>query len=214
MGIRVFLSAFNACQSMFKYFTPKIRTVQPPSAQMELRTVVLCNPDYPLRQFRDVDFAQLYAYCHNITLYVDSVRLTTAPLLHCSTAPLQLRLWSVRRWCYYLPAGVYQNDGALFWSEFFTRVKSIGRLACPLYANSSRDAPCLDVDVIDASGLQQNVHSVRHSSFHVNRAMVEDIREVIVSQTRASARILRLVRKNGNFYSFMTTPSSVTGSVV
>ena len=90
MGIRVFLSAFNACQSMFKYFTPKIRTVQPPSAQMELRTVVLCNPDYPLRQFRDVDFAQLYAYCHNITLYVDSVRLTTAPLLHCSTAPLLL----------------------------------------------------------------------------------------------------------------------------
>ena len=55
---------------------------------------------------------------------------------------------------------------------------------------------------------------VRHSAFNVNRVMVSDVYDIIVEGKRAINRTGRLAKKRGNFFTFMNTPSSVTGSVV
>jgi hypothetical protein len=71
------------------------------------------------------------------------------------------------------------------------------------------DATPLDLDVIDAAGLKDNVHNLRHSAFNLNRMMVEDIREIIVYGRRARHRRGRLLCTGSNMFSFMTTPHRV-----
>jgi len=108
---------------------------------------------------------------------------------------------------------VDKYDDALKYGSWFTRNMLIGRLAAPFYSSNAA-VKLLDVDIIDTSGLQDNMHSVRHSAFNVNRNMVEDVREIIVSRKRASERLSRLVNKKGNLYCFMTTPAAVNGNIV
>jgi len=104
---------------------------------------------------------------------------------------------------------VDKGDNALRFAAMFTRALSLGRLDTPLYS-SPECTTLLDVDLIDISGLQDNMHSVRHSAFFVNRLMLEDLREIIAERKRASYRLSRLVHKRGNVYCFMTTPAAVT----
>jgi len=66
-----------------------------------------------------------------------------------------------------------------------------------------------DLDVIDMTWLQSNVHSIRHNSFNLNRMMVDDLREVIVDRKRATQRRSRLIRRQGNVFSFLQPPSHV-----
>lgn len=77
---------------------------------------------------------------------------------------------------------------------------------CGSHANDD----LLDLDMICVTDLQHNIHSLRHAAFNVNRSLLEDIREVIVSRKRAWSRDDRLIHKDGNFYAFISTPSSVT----
>ena len=115
--------------------------------------------------------------------------------------------------CDHISFYVDKFDNALKWSQLFTNTLLIGRIYVPLYSDSTA-TELLDVDVMDTSGLQDNMHSVRHSAFNVNRMMVEDLRDIIVSRRRASDRQSRLVHKRGNLYCFMTTPAAVTGNIV
>ena len=121
----------------------------------------------------------------------------------------------LRSYCKHITFYVDKYDDALKWASLFTRRRVLGHLSTPLYFSSSdADERLLDVDVIDASGLQHNMDPVRHAAFTVNRMMVEDLREIIVSRKRASDRPSRLVNKKGNLYCFMTTPIAVTGNAV
>ena len=144
----------------------------------------------------------------------------TIDQLHLRTVTLSNADYSVRefrdkaypllyRYCRHISLYVDKNDNALSWSSLFSRTMVLGRLGVPLFT-SSNARYLLDVDIIDTSGLQDNMHSVRHSAFAVNRMMVEDLREIIVSRKRAAERLSRLVNKKGNLYCFMTTPAAVT----
>ncbi|KAL8448018.1 hypothetical protein Emed_004017 [Eimeria media] len=68
----------------------------------------------------------------------------------------------------------------------------------------------LDVDVIDMTWLGNNVHALRHSYWSLNREVIEDLRELIVTRKRARQRTSRLDRREGNVWVYRVAPSSLT----
>ena len=67
----------------------------------------------------------------------------------------------------------------------------------------------LDMDVIDVSWMDNNVHSLRHSFFNVNRWIIDDLREILSTQRRARDRTARMTHRFANVYSFLAAPSYV-----
>ncbi|KAH9261258.1 hypothetical protein BASA81_000962 [Batrachochytrium salamandrivorans] len=66
----------------------------------------------------------------------------------------------------------------------------------------------LDVDVIDTSSMETNVHQLRHAYFDLNKILVEDLHELIVTGKRAAERSL-LLHREGNIFSFCQAPACV-----
>ena len=110
---------------------------------------------------------------------------------------------------------IYGNtkDGALRWAEICNdpwrwgadREKAVGRAVFdPMLRR-------LDVDVIDTTSLQNNVHKTKHSYYNINRELVEDLRDLIVTLRRARERVrLRRVHKGSNVYRFMVAPPTMS----
>jgi len=67
----------------------------------------------------------------------------------------------------------------------------------------------LDLDVIDTSWMDANVHAMRHNMFNVNRWVVDDLREIIYTQKRARFRNQRLIHRSGNVWSFLAAPKHI-----
>lgn len=82
------------------------------------------------------------------------------------------------------------------------------RGAAPLAPAGKRMAP-LDLDVIDVSWMDNNVHEMRHNFFNLNRWMIDDIREVILTQRRARLRTARMTHRFTNVWSFLAAPRHV-----
>ncbi|KAL4101933.1 hypothetical protein PRIC1_005681 [Phytophthora ramorum] len=68
----------------------------------------------------------------------------------------------------------------------------------------------LDMDVIDTTWMDNNVHSIRHSYFNLNPTIVDDLRQLIVLKKRASSRpgLLKTTSAE-NVYIFLVAPSHV-----
>ena len=64
------------------------------------------------------------------------------------------------------------------------------------------------VDIIDTSDLDRNMNSQFHGYFNINRMMVDDLYELIVTSKRAEQRTSRLT-SYGGVYRFTLVPSSV-----
>eukprot|EP01025_Chloroclados_australasicus_P049860 TRINITY_DN569_c0_g1_i2.p1 TRINITY_DN569_c0_g1~~TRINITY_DN569_c0_g1_i2.p1 ORF type:complete len:521 (+),score=52.98 TRINITY_DN569_c0_g1_i2:74-1564(+) len=67
----------------------------------------------------------------------------------------------------------------------------------------------LDIDVISTTYLQGNIHVYRHNYFHLNKEVVEDLRDLVLTKRRAYQRSSRLEHSHGNVYDFMVAPSHV-----
>merc|ERR1719424_2230738 len=67
----------------------------------------------------------------------------------------------------------------------------------------------LDMDVIDTSWMDGNVHALRHNYFNVNRYMIDDIREAILTKSRAHLRSGRLTHRRGNVWSSLGAPKYI-----
>ncbi|KAF7456607.1 putative membrane protein [Cryptosporidium felis] len=68
----------------------------------------------------------------------------------------------------------------------------------------------LDMDVIDQSFIDQNVGAMRHNNWNLNREVIEDLRELVVSRKRAYQRSTRLDKREGNVWVYRIAPSCVT----
>jgi hypothetical protein len=66
----------------------------------------------------------------------------------------------------------------------------------------------LDLDAIDTSSMETNVHQLRHAYFDLNKILVEDLHELIVTGKRAAERSL-LLHREGNIFSFCQAPACV-----
>nr|CCA14281.1 conserved hypothetical protein [Albugo laibachii Nc14] len=68
----------------------------------------------------------------------------------------------------------------------------------------------LDMDVVDTTWMDQNVHSIRHNYFNINPSVVDDLRTLIVNKRRASTRCGLMRKREGtNIFIFLVAPSVV-----
>ncbi|GAW81657.1 hypothetical protein, conserved [Plasmodium gonderi] len=70
----------------------------------------------------------------------------------------------------------------------------------------------LDMDVIDTTFVETNVDFLKHSFYQVKREIIDDIREVLISNIRAHERVSRLDRRRGNVFVLRVAPA-VVGSL-
>ncbi|KAF9436165.1 hypothetical protein BGZ76_004668 [Entomortierella beljakovae] len=124
--------------------------------------------------------------------------------------------WTLSKYCPHITIYADAHDGALFWSEALGRKKSLGRHPRTLIYSPTGEA--LDVDVIDTTSLDVNIHSIRHNFFNLNRLLVDDLYDVVVLGRRAKEREGRLSSRwtfaddgseNGEVYTFLCAPSYV-----
>ncbi|CAG8513283.1 10348_t:CDS:2 [Cetraspora pellucida] len=106
---------------------------------------------------------------------------------------------------------IYSNsrDFALKVGEFLGNDKSLGLHTSDLYYNGK----LMDVDLIDTTQLDVNIHKMRHNFFNLNRLLVDDLSDIIVFGKRARERKTRLSRKyvghESVVYTFLVAPSYV-----
>ncbi|KAJ3309305.1 hypothetical protein HDV04_006247 [Boothiomyces sp. JEL0838] len=67
----------------------------------------------------------------------------------------------------------------------------------------------MEVDVIDTTELDMNIHLARHSYFNLNKFIVDDVFDLIITRNRAKDREHRLLNIRGNVYGFLSAPSYV-----
>ncbi|CRH00760.1 conserved Plasmodium protein, unknown function [Plasmodium relictum] len=67
----------------------------------------------------------------------------------------------------------------------------------------------LDMDVIDTTFVETNVDFLKHSFYQVKREIIDDIREVLISNIRAHERVSRLDRRRGNVFVLRVAPAGV-----
>ncbi|KAF8930556.1 hypothetical protein BGZ58_008177 [Dissophora ornata] len=124
--------------------------------------------------------------------------------------------WTLSKYCPHVTLYADAHDGALFWSEVLGRKKSLGRHPRTLIYGPTSEV--LDVDVVDTTSLDVNIHSIRHNFFNLNRMLVDDLYEVVVLGRRAREREGRLSNRwtfsddgteNGEVYTFLCAPSYV-----
>ncbi|CAI5702353.1 unnamed protein product [Peronospora effusa] len=68
----------------------------------------------------------------------------------------------------------------------------------------------LDMDVIDTTWMDNNVHAIRHNYFNLNPSIVDDLRHLIVLKKRASSRpgLLKTTSAE-NVYIYLIAPSHI-----
>ncbi|KAG0023342.1 hypothetical protein BGZ80_009745 [Entomortierella chlamydospora] len=124
--------------------------------------------------------------------------------------------WTLSKYCPHITVYADGHDGALFWSEVMGRKASLGRHPRTLVYPPTKEV--LDVDVIDTTSLDVNIHSIRHNFFNLNRMLVDDLYDVVVLGRRAREREGRLSSRwtfaddgseNGEVYTFLCAPSYV-----
>ena len=79
----------------------------------------------------------------------------------------------------------------------------------PPVAPPGRRLVPLDLDVIDVSWMDNNVHAMRHNFFGINRWMVDDLREIFTTHKRARLRTARMTHRFHNVWSFLAAPRHV-----
>ena len=113
-----------------------------------------------------------------------------------------------------------ERQGVLSWvvslgERMGDRVPSMFRqsaLETDLTARVMHKGLPLDMDVIDTSWMDSNVQALRHNYFNVNRAMIDDIRDVISTKRRAHLRGGRLTHRRGNVWSFLGAPKYIVNA--
>jgi len=89
------------------------------------------------------------------------------------------------------------------------RAQSSSALEGDLHSRVRHEGEPLDMDVIDTSWMDSNVHALRHNYFNVNRWMLDDIRDIITTKRRASMRSGGLTHRRGNVWSFVGAPKYI-----
>jgi hypothetical protein len=147
------------------------------SPKAQLSSMTFLNPETPLDDFREIHYELLKKYCKLITMYGSN------------------------------------NDIALLASEYiFSRRQIIGCHVHDMVLNPNSDLESLDleymdIDVIDTTELDINIHAVRHMYFNLNKFVIDDVFDLVSTRARARSREHRVLNIGGNVFGFLAAPS-------
>eukprot|EP01062_Namystynia_karyoxenos_P049550 TRINITY_DN37984_c0_g1_i1.p2 TRINITY_DN37984_c0_g1~~TRINITY_DN37984_c0_g1_i1.p2 ORF type:complete len:370 (+),score=134.60 TRINITY_DN37984_c0_g1_i1:1300-2409(+) len=211
MGARCFLSCFEVAQELFTVIEGVGAPADSggaarPGGLLQLRTATLLNPEADLETFCGQDYVRLRRCCDHITVYADAddgalwyaEKFLRRPSLGRSVVQLRSQGAPAMHTEQRSPAAAVQSLLS------FQQPPPLPEEPLKLPPG----AP-LDVDVVDTTWIDANVHSMRHNYFNLNSVLVDDLREVVTTQRRARDRTQLQYREKGNVYNFMAAPKIV-----
>ena len=221
MGARLFLRSFAKVAHLFAACDSSA------SEQMQLLTVTLFNPEYYLEDFVNCDFDILRRHCSNVTLFCDaddqalfwSEFISRKNALGRSVFGLcrprgashsQATSTGILNNLSFFGGQMFQQDDVRVPPNLRRDVRKEPRSDGYLWLGELLWRCHTDLDVIDTTFIDQNIHKMRHAYFSLNREILEDLRDIILTQRRASSRISRLDRRRGNVWNYRVAPSHVT----
>ena len=177
---------------------------------MSVGSCILIHPDYPLSRFVKRDFDILRGMCRNITLIADTddTALMASQMLNRELAlgkqPFALHRYPAPE----MQAALQQQPETLlgYAAAILHQLREDGLGFRP---EAPEGVAMLDMDVIDVTWLDSNVHGARHAYFNVNRWLVDDLREILTTGKRAAQRTHRLFHRAQNVWSFLAAPKFV-----
>lgn len=102
-----------------------------------------------------------------------------------------------------------QLRGDLLEEVLQPQLEPCSRLDSGLHFPSGPDVPGQgSIDIINCSGIDQNVHKLRHNYYMLNTQMVEDVCELIGERLTAPYR-QRLCQVDANIFIFLSPPAHV-----
>lgn len=235
MGSRLFLKSFRSIASTLFQEVDGHEPLDPAatlngqqrpkkraSGRLQLVSITFLNPEYFLDEFVKDDYNRLRAYCNQITIFADekdqalwwSEKLSRRPALGknvfglwrptSAAADLLSSLMTVVK----QPPLRFVNTVSFFrFNSYSGRRDSLGGDG---REEDEERIEWLDVDVIDTTFIDQNVHALRHSFWNLNREIIEDVRDLLVTRKRARQRTGRLDRRDGNVWVYRVAPSFLT----
>ncbi len=225
MGSRLFCSAFpevkkHLVKPQSGASSPQLASEElssvPLEGLLELTTVTLLHPEHALYTFIERDYDELHAYCKTITMYMDRSDGALKLAEFVNNGPeLGMHPYAL------VQSARQRQEANLRGTHGHMASLKIGlghRLRGyddpeELSLSPSGANPALDIDVIDTSWMDTNTQGPRHSYFHVNRWLIDDLAEVITTRKRAASRPHRLVKLDvegktrGNVWAFLAAPS-------
>ncbi|CAG8532695.1 18595_t:CDS:2 [Acaulospora morrowiae] len=150
---------------------------------------------------------------HHIPVNTPTMKLSSVILLN-PAAPLDFFVdhgySQLYKYCDHITIYTNSRDFALKMGEILSKKRSLGRQVDDIYSNGK----LIDIDLIDTTQLDVNIHKIRHNFFNLNRLLVDDLWDIIVMRKRASERKSKLNRKErhgrgGIVYTFLVAPSYV-----
>lgn len=87
------------------------------------------------------------------------------------------------------------------------RIKNVGRVSDRFTDADTGDL--LDIDVIDVSSINSTTRGIQHDYLSLNRELVQDITDLLITQRRAHQRQTRLEWLEDNRFAFLVEPSNI-----
>ncbi|EKX73023.1 conserved hypothetical protein [Theileria equi strain WA] len=207
MGATMFLSAFADILNSEDKDIFKPLDSNEHGNQLRILTVTLLNPFHPVQEFIEHDYPRLKKYCSHITIFSDT---NDKALRVAEIITLKKRLGRCVNNLFTFseiedPEKVrgYRSTLCSIVLPFTMEESSLHR------PKKDKKRTWLDVDVIDTTCLGSNVHAMRHSYWFLNREVMEDLRDLIVSRKRAEQRTSRLDRSLGNAWVYRVAPVNI-----
>jgi len=179
--------------------------------RLRLVTVTLANPELFEDDFWPHTFPRLCSVCPHISIYGD--RDDGALFWSEKANRGRLSLGKLHHVPYALPAPPPERLRERLSDSQASGLVVAAHHRAMQHAGTthltSAEPTWADVDIIDLTWLDTNVHPLRHNAFNLNRMMVDDIRDIIVHRVRARERRSRLIRRCGNEFSFLQPPSHI-----
>jgi esterase/lipase superfamily enzyme len=190
MGARIVTHASHHFQEVFssQSHAPNVRSVIAECEQieldrpglLELASVTFLNPETSLNEFRDVHFDLIRNHTAVITMYGNENDIA----LKCAEWLLYTKLLGIR-------------------------VRELDHVYSRDSENQAGDYSPFDMDVIDTTALDMNIHAAKHSYFNLNKYIIDDLIDLISNTRRAVDRDSRLLNIDKNVYCFLSAPSYV-----
>ncbi|CAH1763007.1 4789_t:CDS:10 [Entrophospora sp. SA101] len=122
------------------------------------------------------------------TITTKKMKLSSITLLNPDTSLSQFvnaDYQQISKYCNHITVYTNRRDFALRVREFMSKEKSLGRhTSSDLYL----EGKLLNIDLIDTTQLDVNIHKLRHNFFNLNRILVDDLCDIIVSGRKANER--------------------------
>ncbi|KAI8896535.1 hypothetical protein BC833DRAFT_597162 [Globomyces pollinis-pini] len=201
MGARVALNALDDFDTVFETFNQKLKRPRSACTLNSLQHVLptlasftLLNPEAELVKFCKFQYEQLRKFTKLITLYGsgNDIALISAEYI----------LW-IKELGAHPYRLVHQDPVTVTVEHIREDIESL--------TSDTHHIP-LDMDVINCSDLDMNVHVARHAYFNLNKYVVDDIIDLMTTGKRAHDRDHRLLNIESNVYGFLSAPSYVVSA--